>query len=311
MRNALRAIVILGVLWVLDAVVFVPLFATAQAVKPTNKGACCIPGNPPTCGQLTQDNCTKHGGLSWTANATCAHNPCLTASTTTSTTGAATTTTSSAAPTTTTSSAAPTTTTSSAAPTTTTSSAAPTTTTSSAAPTTTTSSAAPTTTTSSAAPTTTTTSTSSTTTTTCPTGLSLKYTTAAGTTACGGAGFSPPAGAPFSGEIDSNTACTTKLFDLGASCLYIGGGAASTVPPGATPAGASSYLDVGPGNTLVASMGTGKLDCTLGSSSSAKSCVNAGTCVGGTSAGTTCIVDTDCAGFGTCSGPNPLKSCTI
>src|SRR5205809_2418934 len=108
MRNALRAIVILGVLWVLDAVVFVPVFATAQAVKPTNKGACCIPGNPPTCGQLTQDNCTKHGGLSWTANATCAHNPCLGSSTTT-TTGAATTTT--AAPTTTT--AAPTTTTTS------------------------------------------------------------------------------------------------------------------------------------------------------------------------------------------------------
>src|SRR5213593_3685366 len=90
MRNALRAIVILGVLWVLDAVVFVPLFATAQAVKPTNKGACCIPGNPPTCGQLTQDNCTKHAGLSWTANASCAHNPCLGSSTTSTTTASST-----------------------------------------------------------------------------------------------------------------------------------------------------------------------------------------------------------------------------
>src|SRR5438552_19149366 len=90
MRNALRAIVILGVLWVLDAVVFVPLFATAQAVKPTNKGACCIPGNPPTCGQLTQDNCTKHGGLSWTANASCAHSPCLGSSTTSTTTASST-----------------------------------------------------------------------------------------------------------------------------------------------------------------------------------------------------------------------------
>src|SRR5437763_8392000 len=127
MRNALRAIVILGVLSVFDAVVFVPVFATAQAVKPTNKIACCIPGNPPTCGQLTADNCSKHGGTSLGA-VSCAHNPCSGATTTT-TTGAATTTTSSAAPTTTTSSAAPTTTTSSAAPTTTTSSAAPTTTT--------------------------------------------------------------------------------------------------------------------------------------------------------------------------------------
>src|SRR5205809_427567 len=154
MRNVLRSIVILGILSVLEAVVFVPLNATAQAAKPTNKIACCIPGNPPTCGQLTADNCTKHNGTSLGA-VSCAHNPCSGATTTT-TTVAATTTTPTAAPTTTTSSAAPTTTTSSAAPTTTTSSAAPTTTTSSAAPTTTTSSAAATTTTSSAAATTTT-----------------------------------------------------------------------------------------------------------------------------------------------------------
>src|SRR5438132_817279 len=260
MRNALRAIVILGVLWVLDAVVFVPVFATAQAVKPTNKGACCIPGNPPTCGQLTQDNCTKHAGLSWTANASCAHNPCLGSSTTTTTT-ASSTSTSTSTPVTTSS-----------------------------------------TSTSTSTPvTTSTTSTSSTTTTTCPTGLSLKYTTAAGTTACGGAGFSTPAGAPFSGEIDSNTACTTKINDLGASCLYIGGGSASTVPPGATPAGASSYLDIAPSCALVASNGTGKLDCTKGSSTTAKECVNAGKCVGGASPGATCINDSDCFGPGTCT----------
>src|SRR5439155_4357266 len=147
MRNALRSMVILGVLIVLEAVVFVPMNATAQAKPNPNKGACCIPGNPPTCGQTTAAQCTsQHPGATFLgAGISCAHNPCL--STTTSTTGAPTTTTSSAAPTTTTSSAAPTTTTSSAAPTTTTSSAAPTTTTSSAAPTTTTSSAAPTTTT--------------------------------------------------------------------------------------------------------------------------------------------------------------------
>src|SRR5205823_1218565 len=165
MQKALRAIVILGVLGVLEAVVFVPVFATAQAVKPTNKVACCFLENgAPTCGQLTADNCAKHNGTSLGA-ISCAHNPCLSSSTTTSTTGAATTTTSSAAPTTTTSSAAPTTTTSSAAATTTTCSAPTTTTTSSAAATTTTSSAAPTTTTTSAAATTTTSSAAATTTT--------------------------------------------------------------------------------------------------------------------------------------------------
>src|SRR5204862_307425 len=117
-------------------------------------------------------------------------------------------------------------------------------TTTSGAPTTTTSSAPPTTTTSSAAPTTTTTS-STTTTTLGP--LSLKYTTAPGTSSCGGTGLSTPPTAPFSGEIDSDTACTAKLSDLGSSCLYIGGGANSAVPGGPTPAGASSYLDIGSG----------------------------------------------------------------
>src|SRR5207244_7070245 len=125
-----------------------------------------------------------------------------------------------------------TTTTSTGAATTTTSTGAATTTTSSAAPTTTTSSAAPTTTTSSAAPTTTTTSSSTTTT---LGALSLKYTTAPGTSSCGGVGLSTPPTAPFSGEIDSDTACATKISDLGSSCLYIGGGANSAVPGGPTP----------------------------------------------------------------------------
>src|SRR6184192_2758841 len=182
---------------------------------------------------------------------------------------------------------APTTTTSNAAPTTTTTSrAAPTTTTSSAAVTTTTSSAAPTTTTSSAAP--------STTSTTCaPSGLSLKYTTTAGTTSCGGAGFSSPASMPFTGAIDSDTACSVKTFDLGASCLYIGGGSANTIPPGATPAGATSYLDVGCPGQLIASNGTGKLDCTKGSSPGSE-CVNAGTCTSGPNPGAVCFAGSDC-----------------
>ena len=130
---------------------------------------------------------------------------------------------------------------------------------------------------------------------------SLKYTTAAGTTGCGGAGFSSPASPPFSGEIDSDAGCTTKTFDLGSSCLYIGGGSASTVPPGATPAGASSYLDVGAGNALVASNGTGKLDCTKGSSTTAKHCVNAN------APQPTCTTDADCGG--TAGACQPVENC--
>src|SRR5207247_10693789 len=99
--------------------------------------------------------------------------------------------------------------------------------------------------------------------------------TAAGAPGRGGPPAAGPRPPPFSGEIDSDAACTTKINDLGASCLYIGGGGASTVPPGATPAGASSYLDVGPGNTLVASKGTGRLDCTQGPSATTKHFANA------------------------------------
>src|SRR5439155_1316708 len=119
----------------------------------------------PTCGQLTADNCAKHNGTSLGA-ISCSHNPCLSSSTTTSTTGAATTTTSSAAPTTTTSSAAPTTTTSSAAATTTTSSAASTTTSSTTSSTSSTTSTTTSSTTSSTSSTTSTTTSSTTTTTT-------------------------------------------------------------------------------------------------------------------------------------------------
>src|SRR5881396_373166 len=100
MRNALRAMVILGVLGVLEAVVFVPM--NAMAAKPTNKVACCFSEHgAPACGQFTQNNCDKHGGTSLGA-VSCAHNPCRSSSTTTTTTGPATTSTTGAATTTTT-----------------------------------------------------------------------------------------------------------------------------------------------------------------------------------------------------------------
>src|SRR5206468_1620010 len=102
---------------------------------------------------------------------------------------------------------------------TTTTAAPPTTTT--ARPTTTTA-APPTTTT--AAPTTTT---AAPTTTTTLGPQSLRFTSKGGTPSCGSAGFNPsPASSPFSGEIDSDTAGTTKINDLGLGCLYVGGGKA-------------------------------------------------------------------------------------
>ena len=126
--------------------------------------------------------------------------------------------------------------------------------------------------------TTTTTTTSpggSTTTTTIGGPMSLKFSNTAGTTSCGGAGLSPgPSCSPVacSGELDSDTACSTKVVDLGEGCLYIGGGNGKAVPPGAVPAGATSYFDV-VGTDLFASDGTGTLDCTKGAGPG-KVCLN-------------------------------------
>jgi hypothetical protein len=83
----------------------------------------------------------------------------------------------------------------------------------------------------------------------------------------GGAALSPPPAAPFSGEIDSDTAGTTTIVDLGLGCLYIGGGGATSVPPSRVVDGSTSVFGVaGTGAIvpLVASGGNGPADCTLG-----------------------------------------------
>jgi len=225
-------------------------------------------------------------------------------STTTSTTGAVTT---STAPTTTSTTAAPTTTT--AAPTTTTST--------TAVPTT----LEPTTTTSTTLEPTTTTSTTSTTSTTTPPLTRLAFTNSPGTTSCGGitggVTFTPPATAPFSGEIDSDMACSAKIADLGLGCLYIGGGGATSVPPGATPDGATNIFDIS-GPNLVASNGTSNLNCTKGAGPTSH-------CIGNTNFGTACTLDSQCGGnVGSCAldpncffaGPlpilnGPLSTCVV
>ena len=140
-----------------------------------------------------------------------------------------------------------------------------------------------------ASATTTTTPGATTTTTTTPPPTSLKFTTVAGTTGCGSNGFSNPALAPFSGEIDSDTGGTTKLDDLGLGCLYLGGGN-TTVYAGATvPAVATSYFGIGSGGSLIASSGTGRADCTRGAGPG-KHCVN-------NDALPACTSDADCGGY--------------
>src|SRR2546426_6265251 len=71
----------------LAAVAFVPTDATAQPFGPPSRVTCCIPENGTLeCGQLTADNCARHPGAFSIGTGSCAHNPCLTSSTTTSTT---------------------------------------------------------------------------------------------------------------------------------------------------------------------------------------------------------------------------------
>src|SRR3989442_10290438 len=70
----------------LAAVAFVPTDATAQPFG-LSRVTCCIPENGTLeCGQLTPENCARHPGAFYIGTGSCARNPCLTSSTTTSTT---------------------------------------------------------------------------------------------------------------------------------------------------------------------------------------------------------------------------------
>jgi hypothetical protein len=121
----------------------------------------------------------------------------------------------------------------------------------------------------------------------------LSFTTTVGTTNCGPAGLTSSPSPPFSGEIDADTAGTTKISDLGLGCLYFGGGNGTVVPPGRIPDGAQSFLDVS-GSTLSASAGTSAANCTLGAGPT-RHCVNNNTMPA-------CTTDTDCGGAaGSCA----------
>jgi hypothetical protein len=97
-----------------------------------------------------------------------------------------------------------------------------------------------------------------------------------------------------------NSACTTnsdctKLYDLGAGCLYIGGGLASSVPPGPTPDGSTTIFGVqdcsGNNLTLTALQTGSPRTCTVGPSASSKHCANGSPGTDGQSA---CTQDADC-----------------
>jgi hypothetical protein len=143
--------------------------------------------------------------------------------------------------------------------------------------------------------TTTTTTTSTTTSTTAPPlGQHLAFTTTPGTANCtiGPTNDPPTPAPPLSGEIDADTAGTTKISDLGLGCLYIGGGAA-TVAPSQIPENATTILDSTDGMTLTASFGTGRDNCSRGPVSTAH-CLNDPTVV--------CTSDGDCTGLaGSCA----------
>ncbi len=120
--------------------------------------------------------------------------------------------------------------------------------------------------------------------------LSLKFTNIAGSTSCGSPGLSTPPAAPFTGKLFDDTGCSTpsSVANLGRGCLYIGGGNAKAIPPGAVPAGATNYLDIS-GANLVASNGTGTLDCTK-AAGPAKYCLNNDSLPA-------CTSDANCGGY--------------
>jgi hypothetical protein len=230
---------------------------------------CCLPGSPGgACVLDTATQCSSAGGANL-GPGTCSPNPCgattTTSPPTTTTTGAVTTTTGAV-------------TTTTGAVTTTTEA----TTTTTGAVTTTTEA---TTTTTEA--TTTTTTTASTTTTTM-TFAHLVTTNVPGTSFCGGPGLMPVPSAPLGGALFSDTACTTKVSDLGLACLDLGGGANTNVPPGPVVDGASTVFDIAADQTtLLASSGTGKTDCTKGAGPGK-------TCIGPTNNGASCTSDSNC-----------------
>src|SRR2546425_1027169 len=274
------------VLAMLAAVAFVPTDVTAQPFGPPSRVTCCIPENGTLeCGQLTPDNCARHPGAFSIGTGSCAHNPCLTSSTTTSTRPVTTSSTS-----TSTSTSAPVTTSSTS---TSTSTSAPVTTSSTS---TSTSTSAPVTTSSTSTSTSTSTSSSTSTTLACcgsathnvqPTQLS--FTTGIGSGNCGTA---------------LNTAGGT-FTNLKCGGLYTGGGGNSVPLPYAVPDMGQSFTKVtacsDPALTL---SGTTPTEAGVGNICTQGAVSKRGTsCTADSNCATPCTLNSDCfsgGGTGVC-----------
>jgi hypothetical protein len=142
----------------------------------------------------------------------------------------------------------------------------------------------------------------------------VKFTNSLGSDDCGGATQDPminegvwtEGNPPFSGQIldaDDNV-----LGNLGLSCLYLGGGAAFNVPPGANPDNATSVLAVSgvcPDGSLelVPDPGSGPTDCTIGPETTSscidelpatESCTTNEDCTPGSANSGACAPDANC-----------------
>jgi hypothetical protein len=125
------------------------------------------------------------------------------------------------------------------------------------------------------------------------------FVTEIGSPDCGGPGLNPPAQAPFSGAVLNGSGGT--IANLGAGCLYVGGGLANALPPARAPDGAEALVNVSAVNgtalTLAASDGDGIINCTRGAGP-AQHCVNG---AAGTNGMGACTTDADCGdGSGLC-----------
>jgi len=127
------------------------------------------------------------------------------------------------------------------------------------------------------------------------------FTNSLGTLSCGGAkrvvdqGVWTDGDPPYSGQLlDENDAV---LGNLGLGCLFLGGGAAFNVPPGANPENATNTFAVSEicsdGTIeLAPDVGTGPKDCTIGPLSTSS-------CIHTLPATQICTQDSDCVGGGT------------
>ncbi len=111
---------------------------------------------------------------------------------------------------------------------------------------------------------------------------------------CGFPGQGDPANPPLSGELRDQSDTKTPAGDLGLGCLFIGGGIASSVPPGPIPDGSDTVLGITDCSTNALTLGPADThdarSCTIGPKVTTH-CVNGHP---GTDGHGACASDADC-----------------